>query len=79
MPQDSATTRTALASRSNTNPAPTVAGIGQVVSLTLVFDGGKQFIPEDLHDALIAKYGAGKVVSDQDVTAAGRYRWRVKP
>jgi dTDP-4-dehydrorhamnose reductase len=79
MPQDSATVRTALAARTNTNAAPTVAGIGQVVSLTLVFDGGKQFIPEDLHDALIAKYGAGKVVSDQDVTAYGRYRWRVKP
>jgi hypothetical protein len=78
MPQDSATSRTNLTQR-NVNPAPTVAGQGQVVSLTLVFDGGKQFVPEDLHDALIAKYGAGKVVNDADNNARGVYRWRIKP
>jgi hypothetical protein len=55
-----------------------VQGGGQVVHLTLVFDG-KQFVPEDLWDALITKYGAGKVTSDVDLNANGRYRWRVKP
>jgi hypothetical protein len=78
MPKDSTTTRTELLSR-NVNPAPSVAGTGQIVQLTLVFDGGKQFVPEDLFDALIAKYGAGKVVADTDTVARGVYRLRIKP
>jgi hypothetical protein len=77
MPSDTATARGNLTDR-NLNRSPTVQGGGQVVHLTLVFDG-KQFVPEDLWDALITKYGAGKVTSDVDLNANGRYRWRVKP
>ena len=80
MPQGTAAARTNLTQRS-TNPAPTVATSlvgsagGQVVSLTLTYE--RQYVPEDLWDALIAKYGAGKVISDTDQQGQGVYRWRV--
>lgn len=78
MPQGTAAARTDLTDH-NKNKSLNVAG-GQVVTLHLVFETGKTFIPEDLWDALITKYGAGKVISDTDVQAApGGYRWRVIP
>lgn len=39
---------------------------GLVVTVDLVFQG-VQFKPEDLFDALEAKYGVGKIHSDRDV------------
>lgn len=77
MPQATAAARTDLTDH-NKNKSQNVAG-GQVVTLILAFDTGKTFIPEDLWDALITKYGANKVIGDTDVQAGGQYRWRVIP
>jgi hypothetical protein len=79
MPQSTANARTALTDRSK-NPTATVApaGVGsggKMISLTLMYE--RQFVPEDLWDALITKYGAGKVISDTDEQGMGVYRWRV--
>lgn len=70
MPRTAAATRSELASRA-VSPIRAVAGTGAVVHVDLRFASGKQFLPEDLFDALEAKYGAGKVTTDRD-TQAGR-------
>jgi hypothetical protein len=70
MPRDAASTRSELASRA-VSPIRAAAGTGVVVHVDLRFAGAKQFLPEDLFDALVAKYGAGKVTTDRD-TQAGR-------
>lgn len=57
MPLTSAQTNTAL----NAVAAKTVTGDDQIVSVTLRFASGKAYDPEDLLDALEAKYGAGKI------------------
>jgi hypothetical protein len=77
MPQGTAAARADVAAR-NLNPSNSVAG-GQVVTLELIFDTGKTFVPEDLWDALITKYGAGKVTGDTDTSGGNRFRWRVSP
>jgi hypothetical protein len=77
MPQGTAAARVDLTDH-NKNKSQSVAG-GQVVTLILAFDTGKTFVPEDLWDALISKYGAGKLIADTDVQAGAAYRWRVIP
>lgn len=82
MPQTAAATRTTLADRA-LNPSRTVgvataSGGGQVVILTLVYQGAT-YNAEDLFDALEARYGAGKVTSDRDVNAQGQLHLRIKP
>lgn len=61
MPQTAAALRTALTGR-NLNETRNVAGLGQVVTLELVFEG-VTFTPEDLFDALAAKYGAAAALT----------------
>lgn len=77
MPLTAAATRAQLADLAR-NPRRQVAGTGEVVQLTLVFEN-KNFIPEDLFDALEAKYGAGKVTADQDTMGQRQFVLRVKP
>jgi hypothetical protein len=60
MPVDAPTLRTQLQNRL-TNDNPTVAGGGKTVTLALQFD--RQFVPEDLHDALGAKYGVAAALT----------------
>lgn len=74
MPTDSATVRTQLTNRL-VNDNPTVAGTGKTVTLALQYD--RQFTPEDLHDALGAKYGAAAALStaqgsNKDLTFTAR-------
>lgn len=77
MPLDATTTRAQLADQAR-NPRRTVAGGGETVNVRLTFDN-KQFIPEDLFDALVAKYGAGKVTSDGTTMGQRQYHFRIKP
>lgn len=70
MPRDATSTRSELANRA-ISPIRAATGTGVVVHVALRFAGGKQFLPEDLFDALVTKYGAGKVTTDRD-TQAGR-------
>lgn len=70
MPRTAAATRAELASRP-ISPIRAASGTGIVVHVDLRFAGGKQFLAEDLFDALEVKYGAGKVTTDRD-TQAGR-------
>jgi hypothetical protein len=37
------------------------------------------FNPEDVYDALVTKYGAGKVTTDRDTTSMGQYQYRIAP
>jgi hypothetical protein len=75
MPQATAAARTDLTDH-NRNPSAIVAG-GQTVTLILTFDSTKVFVAEDLWDALITKYGAGKVTGTTDMQARNVYRWTV--
>lgn len=77
MPQATAAARTDLTVRAN-NPSAIVAG-GQTVTLILTFADGKVFVPEDLWDALITKYGAGKVTGVTDGQHRNTFRWMVSP
>ena len=85
MPLTGPNLRAQMADRART-PAPTVApnpqanAGGQVVVCNLVFQG-RVFNPEDLFDALEAKYGAGKVISDTDNVGrqGGPFNLRVLP
>jgi hypothetical protein len=82
MPLTGPQARTQLADR-GLNPSRTVGATttplapGQVVTVDLVFQG-RAVNGEDIFDALEAKYGAGKVVSDRDTLArGGPYSFRV--
>lgn len=77
MPLTAAATRSQLADQAR-NPRRQVAGTGEVIDVQLVFEN-KNFIPEDLFDALEAKYGAGKVTSDRDTMGLRKFVFRVKP
>lgn len=77
MPQATAAARTDLTDH-NRNPSSIVAG-GQTVTLVLTFADGKVFVPEDLWDALITRYGAGKVTGATDGQARNHYRWIISP
>jgi hypothetical protein len=77
MPQTTANSRTDLLDH-NRNPSSAVAG-GQTVTLLLTFDTSKVFVPEDLWDALITKYGAGKVTNLADSNSKNVYRWLISP
>jgi hypothetical protein len=83
MPLNGTQLRAQLADRSFT-PSPQVAGTvpgtpGLSVTVDLTFVG-RQFKPEDLFDALEAKYGSGKIVSDRDsVGRLGPLSFRVLP
>lgn len=77
MPQTTAQSRIDLTDH-NRNPSNAVAG-GQTVTLILSFDTGKVFVPEDLWDALITKYGAGKVTNVKDSNSRNMYHWLVSP
>lgn len=82
MPLSGPNLRTQLADRTKVNaqnvaPSPNTSA-GLVVSVMLTYN--KQFVPEDLFDALEAKYGSGKVVSDQDsVGRTGPFHFRIIP
>jgi hypothetical protein len=52
---------------------------GSVVHLDLVFSGGRAALPEDIFDALEAKYGSGKVVTDRDALTPGVLQMRILP
>lgn len=82
MPTAGALLRAKLANRSD-NPVrnvgnPNIPGApGLTVSVDLTFQG-VNFKPEDLFDALEAKYGAGHVQSDDDsFNRLGPLRFRV--
>lgn len=75
MPQATAAARTQLTDH-NLNPSNQVRG-GQTVTLILTFDDTKTFVPEDLWDALITKYGAGKLSGSTDGQTRNHYRWTV--
>jgi hypothetical protein len=84
MPLSGAQTRVLLADR-NVHPIRTVAAPasasqspGLVVTIDLVFQG-VAFKPEDIFDALEAKYGSGKVVSDTDTAQRLPLRLRIVP
>lgn len=84
MPLTGPNLRSQLADRSRVNAttlaaAPNAAS-GLVVSCELRFVGGKQFVPEDLFDALEAKYGSGKVTSRLDnVGRTGPFHFDINP
>lgn len=77
MPQATAAARTDLTDH-NRNRSGIVAG-GQTVTLILTYADGKSFVPEDLWDALITKFGAGKVTGATDMQSNGIYRWIINP
>lgn len=84
MPTAGPLLRARLANRSD-NPIrnvgnPNIPGApGLTVSVDLTFQG-VNYKPEDLFDALEAKYGTGKVVSDDDTFGRlGPLRLRVIP
>jgi hypothetical protein len=37
------------------------------------------FNPEDVYDALVVKYGAGKVSTSLDTSSQGQYSFRIAP
>lgn len=81
MPLDATALRARLADR-NVNPTqtaavPTGASGGTCVELTLVFQ--RAFNAEDIFDALVVKYGAGKVISDHPEAARNTYQFRILP
>lgn len=84
MPLTGAQARAQLADRARVN-ATTIAAApntatGLVVSVELRFVGGKQFVPEDLYDALDTKYGSGKVTSPLDnLGRTGPFRFDINP
>jgi hypothetical protein len=47
--------------------------------VTLVYSGGRAALPEDIFDALEAKYGSGKVVTDRDALTPGMLQMRILP
>ena len=50
---------------------------GHVTQFNLVFEG-VAFNPEDVFDALVTKYGSGKVLADTDVLArSGPFNLRI--
>ena len=68
MPKDGATLTTATTERS-LNPVRTVAGTssnGAIVVVTLKYISGAVADPKDVFDALVVKYGSGKVTTDRD-------------
>lgn len=77
MPLTAAQTRAQLADQAR-NPRRSVKGGGEIVHVVLTFDN-RQFIPEDLFDALEAKYGAGKVSSDSDTMGQRQFEFRITP
>jgi hypothetical protein len=67
IPKDGPALRTSLADRAQ-QPARTQAAAanyngGALMHLDLVFSGGRAALPEDIFDALEAKFGSGKVVT----------------
>jgi hypothetical protein len=82
MPQTGAQARADMANRT-LNPTRNVTaagsgGGGQIATFVLRF-AGRDFNPEDVYDALVTKYGAGKVSSDRDVQAQGQYHLTIIP
>lgn len=77
MPLTAAKTKTAFESTAK-NPI-VKAKSPTVVTLTLVFDKGKEFKPKDLFLALEEKYGASKVNSLKDTVAKRNYQLRIIP
>jgi hypothetical protein len=82
MPQGTTAARASLADRA-TQPANNVAASntgsgGQVLCFYLRF-AGLQAKPEDVFDALITKYGAGKVALDNDASGHGNFSLVITP
>jgi hypothetical protein len=59
-------------------PPPTTTAAPSSTS-TLVYSGGRAALPEDIFDALEAKYGSGKVVTDRDALTPGMLQMRILP
>jgi hypothetical protein len=81
IPKDGTTLRTQLTDR-NLNPVRTVANGttgAQTIHIELAITSGVTFNPEDIYDALVAKYGAGKVSTDRDTTSMGQFQYRIAP
>jgi hypothetical protein len=81
MPRDGTTLRNQLTDR-NLNPVRSVANGttgAQTVHIELALTSGVTFNPEDVYDALVAKYGAGKVTTDRDTTSMGQFQYRIAP
>lgn len=79
MPQSAASLRNQLADR-NANPSRTVAlsnigSGGANVFVSLRFQ--RTMNPEDIFDALEAKFGAGKVISDLDNNGHGQFSFTI--
>jgi hypothetical protein len=81
MPLTATATRAQLADTTR-NPRKQVKGGnalgGHRVNIQLTFEN-LSFHPEDLFDALEAKYGSGKVASDKDTMGQGSYHFRISP
>jgi hypothetical protein len=54
-------------------PVELRAGVGKVGQV------GRAALPEDIFDALEAKYGSGKVVTDRDALTPGMLQMRILP
>lgn len=81
MPQTGVQARVQLADRTlnpTRNVTPSSSGGGQIVSVVLRY-AGVNFNAEDVYDALVAKYGAGKVSTDRDVLSQGQYQFVIIP
>lgn len=76
MPKDATTTRSDMAAATLSQRA-TIAG-GNVMHIALIFDGVAAN-PEDVFDALVTKFGSGKVTSDRDTAARNMFQLRIKP
>lgn len=73
MPLSATDSRAQLADTAR-NPRETVAGLGLVVNVELVFDG-VSFHAEDLYDALDTQFGTVKL--DTDTAGQRNFRFRI--
>jgi hypothetical protein len=81
MPKDGTTLRAQLADRT-LNPSRNVAQgntAATMIDVRLELTTGVTFNPEDIYDALVTKYGAGKVTTSLDTSSQGQYSFRIAP
>jgi hypothetical protein len=50
-----------------------------MIDVRLELQTGVTFNPEDIYDALVTKYGAGKVSTSLDTSSMGQYSYRIAP
>jgi hypothetical protein len=81
MPRDGTTLRAQLADRT-LNPSRNVAQgntAATMIDIRLELQTGVTFNPEDVYDALVVKYGAGKVSTSLDTSSMGQFSFRISP